>query len=71
MNSVPKGWRLIPADLTPEMIAAFDRGFKRQLGIRHKARFKPKPTRAESRSAEEAGLREMLAASPQPQETAR
>lgn len=47
---------------TPEMIEAFDRGFKRQIGLRHAERFKPQASARGARSAEEVGLRAMLLA---------
>jgi hypothetical protein len=59
-----EGFVLVPVEPTPEMIAAFEQGFKMQLGVRHRARFKPRQTEKERRSAEECGLRAMLAASP-------
>ena len=52
----------VPLPPTPEMFAAFQQGFQSQLSVRYKARFKSNPSAAEQMSAEEAGLRAMLAA---------
>ena len=56
----------IAPEPTPDMVAAFQRGFHEQLRIRHRARFKSCPTPREQMSAEEAGLRAMLKVAPFP-----
>lgn len=58
MTDNPKG--ATPAEPTPAMLEAFQRGFQRQLAVRHHSRFKSET----KMSAEEAGLREMLKAAP-------
>lgn len=52
--------------VTPEMLAAFRRGFQRQLNVRHLCRHRPydELTDNQKRSAEECGLLEMLKAIP-------
>lgn len=61
-----EGWVLVPREPTEAMLAAFHQGFRQHLGLRHKNRFKPphELTNKERESAEQAGLRAMLAAAP-------
>jgi len=59
----------LPAILepTPEMLDAFQSGFVEQLHLRHQCRHKPAAVLSERQgeSAEQAGLRSMLAAMPE------